>query len=226
MEIYSSEFLSTLLLIIGIDLVLAGDNAIVIAMAVRNLPAEQSRKGILYGTAGAVVIRIIATLMFVKLLEIPYLMLVGGIALTWIAYKLLVEDDEQDVEAAGSLREAIKTIVIADAAMGLDNVLAVAGAAHGSYLLVIIGLLISIPIVIWGSTMISGLMNKYPIIIYFGAGILALTAGKMITSEQAYIGFFKANPSLKYLVIGLVIAGVITAGRVTKLRKARKYNIG
>ncbi|MBM7854590.1 YjbE family integral membrane protein [Desulfohalotomaculum tongense] len=218
MELFSADFWVSLLLIIGIDLVLAGDNAIVIGMAVRNLPLQHQNKAIIYGTLGAVVIRVIATLLVVELLKIPYLLLAGGLVLIWIAYQLLAEDEHHDVEAAKSLAGAIKTIIIADAAMGLDNVLAVAGAAHGSFLLVILGLLISIPIVIWGSTVISRLMNKYPVIIYFGAGILALTAGKMITGEPVYREIFKTYPLLKWGLIAIIVTGVLVMGRKAKKR--------
>lgn len=134
MELFSMEFLSALLSIIIIDLVLAGDNAIVIGLAARNLPKHQQKKAVIWGTVGAVVIRALATLFVVWLLKVPGLLLIGGILLVWIAYKLLVEEKGHDVEAVGSLWEAIRTIIIADALMGLDNVLAVAGAAHGSFL--------------------------------------------------------------------------------------------
>lgn len=225
MELFSIEFITSLLIIIGIDLVLAGDNAIVIAMAVRNLPPKNQRKGIIYGTAGAVLIRIITTILVVKLLQIPFLLMAGGIVLVWVAYKLLVEEEKHEVEPARSLFEAVRTIVIADAAMGLDNVLAVAGAAHGSFLLVVLGLLISIPIVIWGSTVISRLMNKYPVIIYIGAGILAFTAGKMITGDPTYEHFFAANPVLKWGLIILIITGVLAAGRRTNRKAGYRRNI-
>src|SRR5690606_20449728 len=153
MEFLSAEFFSALLIIIAIDLVLAGDNAIVIGLAARNLPKEQQKKAIIWGTVGAVVIRAAATLAVVWLLEIPGLLLVGGLFLLWIAFKLLVEDKDHDnVKAGASLGAAIRTIIIADAVMGIDNVLAVAGAAHGSYGLVIAGLIISVPIMVWGST--------------------------------------------------------------------------
>ncbi|TXK90456.1 YjbE family putative metal transport protein, partial [Parageobacillus sp. SY1] len=148
MELFSMEFLSALLSIIIIDLVLAGDNAIVIGLAARNLPKHQQKKAVIWGTVGAVVIRALSTLFVVWLLKVPGLLLIGGILLVWIAYKLLVEEKGHDVEAVGSLWEAIRTIIIADALMGLDNVLAVAGAAHGSFLLVILGLLISVPIMV------------------------------------------------------------------------------
>ncbi|MBB3868411.1 TerC family protein [Parageobacillus toebii NBRC 107807] len=215
MELFSMEFLSALLSIIIIDLVLAGDNAIVIGLAARNLPKHQQKKAVIWGTVGAVVIRALATLFVVWLLKVPGLLLVGGILLVWIAYKLLVEEKGHDVEAVGSLWEAIRTIVIADALMGLDNVLAVAGAAHGSFLLVILGLLISVPIMVWGSTLILKWIDRFPIIITIGAGVLAWTASKMIVDEPFLDQYF-ANPIVKYGFEILVIAGVIAAGTLKK----------
>ncbi|WP_143416031.1 TerC family protein [Geobacillus sp. E263] len=215
MELFSMEFLSALLSIIIIDLVLAGDNAIVIGLAARNLPKHQQKKAVIWGTVGAVVIRALATLFVVWLLKVPGLLLVGGILLVWIAYKLLVEEKGHDVEAVGSLWEAIRTIVIADALMGLDNVLAVAGAAHGSFLLVILGLLISVPIMVWGSTLILKWIERFPIIITIGAGVLAWTASKMIVDEPFLDQYF-ANPIVKYGFEILVIAGVIAAGTLKK----------
>jgi YjbE family integral membrane protein len=218
MELFSMEFLSALLSIVIIDLVLAGDNAIVIGLAARNLPKHQQKKAVIWGTVGAVVIRALATLFVVWLLKVPGLLLIGGILLVWIAYKLLVEEKGHDVEAGGSLWEAIRTIIIADALMGLDNVLAVAGAAHGSFLLVILGLLISVPIMVWGSTLILKWIERFPIIITIGAGVLAWTASKMIVDEPFLDQYF-ANPIVKYGFEILVIAGVIAAGTLKKKKK-------
>jgi YjbE family integral membrane protein len=217
MELFSMEFLSALLSIVIIDLVLAGDNAIVIGLAARNLPKHQQKKAVIWGTVGAVVIRALATLFVVWLLKVPGLLLVGGILLIWIAYKLLVEEKGHDVEAGGSLWEAIRTIIIADALMGLDNILAVAGAAHGSFLLVILGLLISVPIMVWGSTLILKAIERFPIIITIGAGVLAWTASKMIVDEPFLDQYF-ANPIVKYGFELLVVAGVIIAGTFKKVR--------
>ena len=189
MDIFSTSFFSALFAIIVIDLVLAGDNAIVIAMAARNLPKHLQKKAIIWGAVGAIAVRSAMTLIVVYLLNIPGLMLVGGLLLIWIAYRLLSPEedkksDEHD-QSTTSFWTAMKTIVIADAVMGLDNVLAVAGAANGSYLLVVLGLLISIPVVVWGSTQILKLVDRYPAIIYLGAGVLAWTAAKMILSDQS-----------------------------------------
>ena len=156
MELFTPEFFTALAAIIVIDLALAGDNAIVIALAARNLPPHLQKRAILWGTFGAIAVRVVMTMAVVWLLGIPGLMAAGGAILVWIAYKLLKpqEGEGHEVKAAATFWGAMQTIVIADAAMGLDNVLAVAGAAHGSFALVVIGLLISIPIVVWGSTLI------------------------------------------------------------------------
>ncbi|CAM4149524.1 TerC family protein [Geobacillus sp. FSL K6-0789] len=222
MDVLSAEFWTALLSIIIIDLLLAGDNAIVIGLAARNLPKHQQKKAIIWGTAGAVVVRALATIFVVWLLKIPGLLLVGGLLLVWIAYKLLVEEKgHDDIEAGGSLWEAMRTIIIADALMGLDNVLAVAGAAHGNFLLVILGLLISVPIMVWGSTFILKWIERFPIIITIGAGVLAWTAAKMIVDEPFLKAYF-ANPAVKYGFELLVVAAVIVAGTIKKRKSAKE----
>ena len=187
MEMFmTAEFWSALAAIVVIDLVLAGDNAIVIALAARNLPKLHQRKAILWGTLGAVVVRTSLTVAVLWLLQVPGLMLAGGALLVWIAYRLLTGDDggrEHDVAPAAGFWAAMRTIVIADAVMGMDNVLAVAGAAHGSILLVVLGLLVSIPIVVWGSTLILHWLERFPSLLYVGGAVLAWTAVKMITGE-------------------------------------------
>ncbi|TXC91393.1 TerC family protein [Metabacillus litoralis] len=216
------EFLSALLAIVVIDLVLAGDNAILIGLAARNLPKHQQKKVILWGSIGAIVIRIIATLAVVWLLEIPGLHLVGGLLLVVIAYKLLVDDsDHGDVKAGDNFWAAIRTVIIADALMGLDNVLAVAGASHGNMTLVVIGLLISVPVVMWGSTLILKWIDRYPIIVTIGSAVLAWTASKMIVGEHFLSGFF-ANSFVKYGFEVLVVAGVILGARYVKSKAAAK----
>ncbi|WP_134702392.1 TerC family protein [Ammoniphilus sp. YIM 78166] len=224
MDFFSTQFLSALVAIIIIDLVLAGDNAIVIGMAARNLPKENQRKVIIWGTAGAIVIRALATLAVVWLLRIPGLLFAGGLLLIWIAYKLLTEEkDHGEVKATASIGAAIRTIIIADTVMGLDNVLAVAGAAHGSFLLVVLGLIISVPIMVWGSTMILKLIDRYPAIIYIGAGVLALTAAKMIVKEPFVAEtFLGTNPFFKWGFTLLVILGVLGVARMKKRQNAMK----
>ncbi|OKO91044.1 putative membrane protein [Geobacillus proteiniphilus] len=222
MDLLSVEFWTALLSIIIIDLLLAGDNAIVIGLAARNLPKHQQKKAVVWGTVGAVVIRALATIFVVWLLKIPGLLLVGGVLLVWIAYKLLVEGKgHDDVEAGGNLWEAIRTIIIADALMGLDNVLAVAGAAHGNFLLVVLGLLISVPIMVWGSTLILKWIERFPIIITIGAGVLAWTAAKMIVDEPFLKEYF-ANPVVKYGFELLVVAAVIAVGTMKKRKSAKE----
>lgn len=217
MELFTSEFFSALLAIVIIDLVLAGDNAIVIGLAARNLPKENQKKVIFWGTFGAIAIRSLMTVAVVWLLKIPGLLVVGGLFLVWIAYKLLVEKKEHDnIESSNNLWGAIKTIIIADTVMGIDNVLAVAGAAHGSFLLIIIGLLVSVPIVVWGSTQIIKWVDRFPSIIYGGAAVLAWTAAKMIVDEPLLAFFFDGYPLREWGVILVIIAGVMIVGKVKK----------
>src|SRR4051812_41612902 len=178
MEFFSAEFLSALAAIVVIDLVLAGDNAIVIALAARGLPAHLRKRAIVWGTLGAIAVRSAMTLAVVWLLKIPGLLAVGGTLLVWIAWKLVVDSDSEESHQLGggtTFFGAMKTIVVADALMGLDNVLAVAGAAQGSFVLVVAGLLISIPVVICGSQLVLKLVERHPAIVYVGAGVLAWT---------------------------------------------------
>lgn len=219
---FSPEFWTALLSIIIIDLVLAGDNALVIGMAARNLPAHQQKQAIIWGTVGAIVIRALATLAVVWLLKIPGLLLVGGLILIWIALKLLIQDNGHDnMKASSTLGAAIWTIVVADTVMGLDNVIAVAGAAHGDFLLVVIGLIISVPIMVWGSTLILKLIEKYPIVIYIGSAVLAYTAANMVTGEKFLIPFFTAYPWVKWLFIVTVVVGVLLIGRMKSQQQKR-----
>jgi YjbE family integral membrane protein len=216
MEFLSAPWWSALLAIILIDLVLAGDNAIVIALAARNLPPHLQKKAIAWGTFGAIAVRSVMTLGVVWLLQIPGLMLVGGLGLLWIAYKLIADTGEGDDHgpAASTFWGAMKTIVVADALMGVDNVLGVAGAAHGSWDLVIIGLLVSVPIVVFGSSVVLKLVERFPIIIQAGAAVLAFTAAKMIVGEPMLDSVFDA-PSmawLSWLTYAVAIVGVLGMG--------------
>ncbi|ADU31155.1 TerC family protein [Evansella cellulosilytica] len=186
----SSEFIISLLTIIGIDIILGGDNAIVVALACRKLPPHLRNKAIIAGIMLAIAARAILTLVAVQLLAIPYLMSIGGILLLWIAFKLMTNTEEDhDIRGEAKVSDAIKTIVVADVVMGFDNVLAVAGAANGNGVLVLIGLLVSVPIIIWGSKLILYLMTKFSFIIYIGASILVYTAAKMILHEAAVSDF-------------------------------------
>ena len=220
MELFSPEFCVALMSIVLIDLVLAGDNAIVIGMAARNVPVQHRKQVIVWGTVGAIVIRALATLAVVWLLQIPGLLAIGGIMLIWIAYKLLTEENSHNyLEVCDNRWKAIKTIIVADAVMGLDNVLGVAGSAHGSFVLVVCGLLISIPIVVWGSTLILKCLDRFPVIIYLGAGVIALTAAKMILEEPFIEGFIYGLPLLKYSLIAAAVCGVLMAGKFKNKQK-------
>lgn len=218
MELFSVPWWSALLAIILIDLVLAGDNAIVIALAARNLPPEHQNKAIVWGTVGAIVVRSAMTVGVVWLLKIPGLMLVGGLGLLWIAYKLISDTSEDEHEGGGATTfwGAMKTIVVADALMGVDNVLGVAGAANGSFDLVVIGLLISIPIVVLGSKLVLRLVEKWPVIIQLGAAVLAFTAAQMIINEKLLDPVFDGGETINQLARGatyvLAIAGVLGTG--------------
>ena len=230
MEFLSAPWWSALLAIILIDLVLAGDNAIVIALAARSLPPQLQKKAIVWGTVGAIAVRSVMTVGVVWLLQIPGLMLVGGLGLVWIAYKLLA-DQEADAHSGpvvGTFWGAMKTIVVADALMGVDNVLGVAGAAHGSFDLVVIGLLISVPIVVFGSSVVLKLVERFPIIIQLGAAVLALTAAKMIVNEPLLDTVFDPpevlNTAARWITYLTAVAGVLAAGWWSTRRKCDSSN--
>jgi YjbE family integral membrane protein len=222
MELFTPDFLAALAAIVVIDLALAGDNAIVIALAARNLPAHLQKRAILWGTFGAIAVRVVMTMAVVWLLGIPGLMATGGAILVWIAWKLLKpqEGEGHDVKAAATFWGAMQTIVIADAAMGLDNVLAVAGAAHGSFALVVIGLVISIPIVVWGSTLILKWVEKYPWIVQVGVAVLCWTAAKMIVSEPLVREWFDAQPAARVGVYAAVFGIVFGLGFIAQRRRS------
>jgi len=235
LELFTAPWWSALLAIILIDLVLAGDNAIVIALAARNLPSHLQKKAIVWGTVGAIVVRSAMTVGVVWLLKVPGLMLVGGLGLLWIAYKLLADqgDKDHDGPVASTFWGAMKTIVVADALMGVDNVLGVAGAAHGSFDLVVIGLLVSIPIVVFGSTMVLKLVERFPIIINLGAAVLAFTAAKMIVSEQLLDPIYGGPSALtsetlqtvaQWATYALAVAGVLGGGWLATRRSKSSSN--
>lgn len=182
----------SVLRIIGVDIVLAGDNAVVIALACRTLPPRQRKAGIVLGTAAAVVMRIIFTLVVGSLLGVPAIALAGGLVLFWIALKLLLAEEtgEDSVRSGETLWDAVKTVAIADAVMSLDNVLAIAGAASGDWLLIVIGLLISIPIVVGGSTLIMAMLSRFPLLVWGGAALLGWIAAELIVGEQLLVSFF------------------------------------
>jgi YjbE family integral membrane protein len=210
-DLFTPAWWSALAAIIVIDLVLAGDNAIVIGLAARNVPRERQRKVVLWGTAGAIIVRVLLTGVVVWLLKIPGFLLVGGAALVWIAWKLTQggEGTGPEVRTEQSVGGAIRTIIIADAVMGVDNVLAVGGAANGSMLLVVIGLAVSVPIVVWGSTLVLKWVERLPQIMWLGAAVLGWTAAKMIASEPLVAPFHAGYPWLQALLYVLIVGGLV-----------------
>ena len=229
-----TEFISNpqnwvaLMQIIGIDLLLGGDNAVVIALACRGLPPHQQKKAILFGAAAAIIIRSVLTVFALYLLGIPYLKIIGSVLLVWIGIKLMLPEDGHGGEdgkfsGSGSLAAAIKTIIIADVVMSLDNVLAVAAAAHGSMVLIVLGLLISIPIVIFGSTLVLKLMDRYPVLITIGAALLGFVAGQMFFTDPAIKDWATQTlpyaPKIAPMALALLVIGV---GTLLKNQKQQK----
>src|SRR3954447_9968861 len=188
-ELASQAFWLRLLEILGGNIILSGDNAVVIALAARSLPARQQKQAVLWGAGAAVVLRILLTIFAAALLSLPWLKLMGSLLLFWIGVKLLIpEDGEDNIQASEHLMTAIKTILIADLVMSLDNVIAVAAAAGGSYVLLILGLAISIPLVVFGATLLIKLMERFPVIITLGAGLIGWVAGEMLVADRALAG--------------------------------------
>ena len=220
-ELFSSQFFVALFSIIVLDLVLAGDNAVVIAMASNRLPAHLRKRAIYVGTAGAIVIRLIMTYFAVQLLSVPYLQALGGLVMLPIAVKLMKPSGgEEHIEAAETFAGAVKTIIIADAAMGIDNVIAIAGASHGDFLLVVLGLLISIPIVVGGSQLIGTLMDKYPVLVVIGTAILGWTGGAMIVHDRTIgVMLLEAAPQAAYLLPAALAGAVCGIGGYLQRRK-------
>ena len=185
-ELASQAFWLGLAKIIGVNVILSGDNAVVIALAARSLPPQQQKKAVLWGAGAAVVLRILLTVFAAALLTLPWLKIVGSLLLFWIGVKLLVPEDEDDgIQASDQLVAAIRTILIADLVMSLDNVIAVAAAAGGSFMLLILGLAISIPLVIFGATLLINVMERFPVIITLGAGLIGWVAGEMMVADHA-----------------------------------------
>jgi YjbE family integral membrane protein len=239
-ELATQAFWIGLLKIIGVNIILSGDNAVVIALAARSLPPKQQKQAVFWGAGAAVVMRIVLTVFAVALLGLPWLKIIGSLLLFWIGIKLLIpEEGGEEVEASDKLLSAIKTILVADLVMSLDNVIAVAAAAGGSYLLLILGLAISIPLVIFGATLLIKLMERFPVIITIGAGLIGWVGGEMLITDLAlkpwltglgieYRGEgadmkpFYSGVSLELMcgVIGIVI--VVVAGTLIGRRKATK----
>lgn len=210
------HFFANILSIILIDLVLAGDNAVVIAMAVRRLPRDQRLQGIAFGAGAAVVLRVILTFFVAQLLRIAFVKLAGGAVILWLAVKLFVggEGEGGTRKEAASMFQAIRFIVIADITMSTDNVLAVAGASHGNLFLLIFGLVVSIPFVVFTSNLLSILMDKYPIIILIGAAILGRVGGEMMITDPFVEKFIHPNKIVEYVVQIVFAVGVIVVGKL------------
>jgi YjbE family integral membrane protein len=213
---WNLQFFTSVLSIILIDLVLAGDNAVVIAMAVRRLPRPQRLKGIFFGAGAAVLLRVVLTFFVAQLLRISFVKLVGGVVILWIAVKLFVEGEgEADAgKEAGNLWQAIRLIVIADITMSTDNVLAVAGASHGNLFLLIFGLIVSIPFVVFTSNLLSILMDRFPVIILIGAAILGRVGGEMMITDPFIEGLIHPNKVVEYAVQIFFAVGVIAVGKL------------
>ena len=215
MEFASPQFWVAALEIIVINILLSGDNAVVIALACRNLPKKLRRLGIFWGVIGAVVLRIILTFFAVQLLLLPYLQLVGGALLIWIGIKLVAEDegDGPEVAASDRLLSAVKTVIVADLVMSIDNVIGVAGAAKGSLLLLVFGLVVSIPLVVVGAQLIMKLIERFPWLVIAGGGLLGYIAGEIATTDTAVKPWIDANaPTLHYVAPAVGIAIVVAAG--------------
>jgi YjbE family integral membrane protein len=214
--------------IVVANILLSGDNAVVIAMAARSLPPSQQKKAIFWGSAAAIVLRIVLTIAAVQLLQLPYLKLVGALALLWIGVQLLVDTEEEgEVKAEGTMAAAIRTILVADLVMSIDNVIAVAGAADRApeayrLPLLIVGLAMSIPLIIAGSTLLMKVMERFPIIITLGAGLLGYLAGQMLATDPALEAWFKANVPHAEIALGAAGAlGVVAVGRFLHHRQSR-----
>ncbi|MCX7242342.1 MAG: TerC family protein [Polaromonas sp.] len=224
-ELMTATFWLAVGQIIMIDILLGGDNAVVIALACRNLPPKQRTQGIIYGTIGAIVLRVILIAFALALLTVPYLKLVGAVLLLWIGVKLLMPegDDDHNISSSDKLWSAVKTVIIADLVMSVDNVLAIAGAAQGAgeahqLPLVIFGLLVSIPIIVWGSTFVLKLMERFPFVITLGAMLLGWIAGQMAYTDPAIKAYLPASAAWSY---GAAVAGALLVLAMGKLLQNR-----
>jgi YjbE family integral membrane protein len=223
---FTWHFISSFLMIVLIDLVLAGDNAVVIAMAVRNLPSKQRKIGIMMGAGGAIVLRVILTIVVAQLLGIKGLKLIGGILIMWIALKLFIEGAPEEglKKEPTTIWQAMTTIVIADIVMSLDNMLAVAGASHGNNFLIIFGLVLSIPFIVFTSNLLSMLMDKYPIIIYLGAMVLGKVAGEMVITDPYVQSFLHTGKVTQYIVEAVGAVAVVVVGKLWMKMKMKKHS--
>lgn len=217
LDLFSYVFWISVLQIIAIDILLGGDNAVVIALACHKLPPQQRKKGIFYGVMGAIVLRIILIFFALQLLSLPWLKIGGGVLLLWIGIKLIIPQSEKhsNVKSGTTIAEAVRTIIIADAVMSLDNVVAVAAASHGNMYLVVFGIAVSIPIIIYGSQLVMKLMDNFPIVITAGGALLGWIGGSMMASDPAIVKLVTANIPYPNYVFG--IAGALLVVLVGKL---------
>ena len=209
-----------LLEVVGINIVLSGDNAVVIALAARSLPPAQQRRAIQIGSGAAVILRIVLTVVAAKLLTMPYLQIAGGCLLLWIGIQLLLGDDEpgDGTQSSASMLVAVRTILLADLVMSLDNVIAVAAAAQGNMVLMVLGLAISIPLVIFGSTLIIKIMDRFPAIVLLGAALIGWVAGETIINDHILHPLAQARPWLHYAAPVLGAALVLACGKLLQMR--------
>ena len=223
-DLSSSLFWIAVLQIIAIDIMLGGDNAVVIALACRKLPEAQRNKGIFWGVIGAIGLRVVMIFFALQLLALPYLKIVGALLLVWIGIKLLLPEHDEahgSIDGGTTLMAAIKTIIVADAVMSLDNVIAVAGASHGSMVLVTFGILVSIPIVVWGSKIVLTLMDRFPMVITLGAALLGWIAGSMLLTDPAMPPSVAASiPYANYVFAATGALLVVTVGKWLASRRA------
>jgi YjbE family integral membrane protein len=221
----TTEFWIGLFNIILINILLSGDNAVVIALAARNLPPKERKLAILYGSGAAVVLRVLLTVVAAKLLELPFLQIVGGLLLLWIGVQLLAEDDDEgegEAKEHSNLRSAILTILIADLVMSLDNVIGVAAAAKGSMVLLVLGLAISIPLIVFSSNLMMSLMSRFPIIITLGAALIGWVSGEAIINDSAIHEWVHANAFLPYLIPAACAVLVVLVGRYLQSKSANE----
>ena len=226
-EFFSAAFMSALFAIVLIDLVLAGDNALIIGLVARNLPRQTQRKVIFWGTFGAIAVRGLMAILVVYVLDWPGFMLAGAIALVWIARKLLTPDPQAAgnhaaAVPAATFAVALRTIVVADAVMGVDNVLAIGGAAIGSVLLIVLGLAISVPIIVWGSHLVIRLVDRFPSIVLLGGAVLGWTAYSMIVREPLLASWFADHPATKLVAAVLVFSISLAPWCTARLADKRK----
>ena len=222
------EFLNTadfwigLVKIVWINIILSGDNAVVIALAARSLPPAQQKKAVMFGSGAAVVLRIVLTIVAAKLLELSFLQIIGGCLLLWIGYQLLTGDEDEGGESkgTGSMLAAIRTILIADLVMSLDNVIAVAATAQGNMVLLILGLAISIPLVIFGSTLMIKLMDRFPVIVTLGAALIGWVGGETIANDNVLHGYAMGHPWLHYVAAAAGAVLVVALGKLIQSRRS------